>query len=169
MDEMLFGSDSPKEAPKMIEVLNGIEIVGSIEFIKATKMALTVLENSASFEEVTPYLGRIEETERGSGMRAYDDTPTYQVNKATWQNETMWYAGTIAHDAYYSFLYHKYKENNNDQEPHPRIWTGSEAEKECLEYQLRVAQELQEKTHVVDYLEKQKLNPTYQDKPNRDW
>lgn len=160
--------NQPEDQPQLMDVLYGIEIQGSAEFIKETKLALTILDRSNSFGLVTPYLGRIKEA-KSSGMKAYDEPPTYDVGKETWQKGTMWYAGTIAHDAYHSFLYHQYKEKNDGAEPHPRVWTGAASEKKCLEYQLQVVQELGENEYVISYLEKVKENPTHQDVENRNW
>ena len=160
-------NDTPPLDEKL-SVFEGIEILGSDSFIKHTKVALAVLGNSYSFDEVRPYLARIKQSTR-SGMRAYDDPPTFDVGEATWTESSIWYAGTIAHDAYHSLLFHKYKEENKGEEPHPDVWTGSGAEKKCLEFQLQVLQELLTEDGITDYLEIVKTNPTYQDIEERDW
>ena len=117
-------------------------------------------EQSVLFPTVRSYLGRIKQSEK-SGMKAYAKPPTYEVGEITWSASTIWYAGTISHDAYHSFLYHQSKEENDGIEPNPELWTGTEAERKCLEFQLQVLQELLADEHITKYIERLKSDPNY--------
>ena len=153
-----------QEMKEYTESYRNIEIQGSKAFIAETKKALDLLINNKSFREVHSFIGKIKEA-RSSGMRAYDEIPTYEAGKATWTHSTIWYAGTIAHDGYHSLLYHKEKKRSKGIEPNPDSWTGTSAEKRCIEFQLKVLMELSAEDYLIRYLQQQLKNPTYQDIP----
>ncbi len=50
-----------------------------------------------------------------SGMLAWETPPRYQMSDKTAYYSLTWCAGTIAHDAYHSFLYKKYLPNNGNE------------------------------------------------------
>jgi hypothetical protein len=68
-------------------------------------------------------------------MYAYENPPRYVVGDATRNAGTVWFAGTIAHDAGHSKLYHDYLTANPGQPVPNDVWTGEKAEKTCLEAQ----------------------------------
>jgi hypothetical protein len=150
-------------------VIDGIQVQGSEEFIKSTHQAMALLSKRPSFEEVRPYIARIDEAD-SSGMEADADIPTFHVGKATWQSEPIWYASTIVHDGYHSKLYHLHRSHflwfDNTR---PEAWIGKEAEKKCLNLQLQALQELNADAETKQYVETLMANPTYQDEAKRDW
>ena len=132
-----------------------IEVEGSDPFVAKTTEAIHLLNKTSAFWDVRRYLGKILEADR-SGMRAYDTPPTYQVGQQTWVSHVIWYASTIAHDTYHSYLYHMagYKSANVPDD----AWTGAGAEKQCNEFQLRVLGELKkfndsEASRFITYLQ----------------
>ena len=145
------------------ESVQRIEVQGSPEFVKRTKEALALLQNARELGFVQRYIKIIKEGER-SGMRAFDEKPTYEVGAATWQHSALWYAGTIAHDSYHSKLYFDAKKG--DKTPARSDWTGAEAERNCLEYQLKVLKALKADKQTLDYVAAMQKNPTYQGDPN---
>ena len=94
-------------------------------------------------------------------MRADAKRPTFVVGRATWKHSALWYAGTIAHDSYHSKLYHDAKASTGENPP-ADCWTGSEAEKKCLAFQLQVLQELKADENMIAYVCGCAWNPTYQ-------
>ena len=60
-----------------------------------------------AFKLTQRYAPRIEQSSR-SGMRAYDDPPTFDLSPKTANYSDTWCAGSIAHDTYHSKLYHEY-------------------------------------------------------------
>ena len=102
---------------------------------------------------VTNYVGKIVQGSH-SGMWAYKDPPTYEMNDRTTFYSVTWCAGSIAHDAYHSKLYHDYKRNHSGPVP-DKIWTGVDAEKKCLKHQLKVLKRIGAPKHEIDHCKKQ--------------
>lgn len=145
------------------------EIQGAPVFNTRTREALALLEGSASFTRVAPYIEIIKEADH-SGMRAYDERPMYEVGFRTWNYSAPWYAGTIAHDGYHSLLYHTAK-GADTAEPPETSWTGADAERKCLRFQAQVLREIKADAALIKYVQDQTLNPTYQniEYSKRDW
>ena len=100
-------------------------------------------------------------------MRADAKRPTFVVGKPTWSHSALWYAGAIAHDSYHSKLYHDARQNTGKR-PSADSWTGKEAEKKCLAFQIEVLESLNADDETVAYLRELEKNPTYQGH-NRGW
>ena len=145
----------------MEDMIHGIKIQGSSDFVLRTREAFEKLTGTTSFEEIRPYIAVIKEAQR-SGMRAYGEQPTYEVGQPTWRHSPVWYAGTIVHDGYHSKLYLEAKATNQGHEPDAETWTGTEAEKRCLESQLQALGEMGADEHVVGYVNSLMENPTYE-------
>lgn len=128
-----------------------IEIVGSSEFKQQVENALTLLRQNApeEYEIVQRYVGKIEENER-SGMFVDKDPPVYQMSLKTALHSITWCAGTIAHDAYHSKLYHDYKEKHGNPVPYDE-WAGFDAEKKCIEFQLTTLRKIKAPQNEIDY------------------
>ena len=113
-----------------VEVDN-IEIQGDKNFINKTKSALKLLSRSKTFQEIKKYLGKIKQTEKPTTvMVPWEKPPTCEVGQ-TYKSDIKWYASTIAHEAYHSYLYH------NNQE-----YAGKNAEQNCVNIQIKVLEEL---------------------------
>ncbi|MET0502867.1 MAG: hypothetical protein ABW172_15210 [Candidatus Binatia bacterium] len=149
------------------ETCAGIRIHGGDEFLRETQKALTLLKPTARFPEIQRHIYLIAQGRR-SGMKAWAKEPTFVVGAATWRHSTLWYAGAIAHDAYHAKLYAAAKQTSRGNEPNPDSWTGAEAEKQCLAFQLQVLQELNADVQTMGYLEGCLDHPTYQGR-NRGW
>jgi hypothetical protein len=153
----------------------GFEIVGCCAFLEKTRMALELLANSRHFDEIRTHVSVIRQSRR-SGMRPSWYRPTFHVGMRTWEAETVWYAGAIAHDAYHSILYRKARRRNRFGLVWERDYGGVEAERKCLGFQLQVLTELGAPGYLLENVKKHMHNPTYQGKPYslrdylaRDW
>ena len=146
--------------------MDGIQIKGGAEFLSRTKAALELLKPTPYFTDIQRHIAVIKEGKR-SGMRADAKRPTFVVGKPTWSHSALWYAGAIAHDSYHSKLYHEAKVGTG-KHPSVDFWAGSEAEKQCLAFQLRVLQELEADETMTAYVCGCARNPTYQGRP-RGW
>ena len=146
------------------EQIEGIEVQGSREFVLRTQQSLQLLQSTPQFAVVRPYFGAIRQGKR-SGMDVYADPPTYEVGFPTWSHSALWYASTIAHDAYHSKLYHDYKKGHPSGEPPGEVWTGKEAERVCMNFQREVLVELKAGNELILYLDQLIKNPTYQGDP----
>jgi hypothetical protein len=145
-------------------VLYGIQIKGQAIFVQKTKAALNLLNSRNGLSVIKQYVGVIQEA-KSSGMKAWLEPPVYEVGAPTWNNTDIWYAGTIAHDAYHSKLYHEAKAKNFGKEPDESAWTGKEAEKICLDYQLAILQKIGADKKILDYVAGLAKDPQYQNIP----
>jgi hypothetical protein len=155
------------QAQNALETVEGLEVTGSPEFIVKTKEALDSLKHAKCFKVVKQYIAVIKESET-SGMEAWLVKPSYGVGKRTWQAGAVWYASTIAHDAFHSKLYHDAKDKLKGKEPSDTAWTGKEAEKKCLRFQADALRQMRAEKRQIDYVIELQKNPTYQD-GKRDW
>lgn len=142
-------------------MVDGVEIKGRKEFLLHTREALDLLRTTPHFSAIQRYVPVIQEGKR-SGMKADAERPTYVVGKSTWRHSALWYAGTIAHDAYHSKLYHEAKATTDGKKPDRDTWTGAAAEKKCLAFQIQVLKELKADDSMIAYVEGWQNNPTYQ-------
>ena len=99
-------------------------------------------------------------------MHANARRPTFVVGKRTWSHSALWFAGAIAHDAYHSKLYHDAKAATG--RPPADSWTGTEAERKCLAFQIEVLKALGAEDKTIAYLEELEKNPAYQGH-NKGW
>jgi hypothetical protein len=148
------------------ETVDGIEIIGSPAFIVCTKEALALLGRTPFFNVIPRYIAVIQQGRR-SGMRADAERPTFVVGKRTWNHSALWYAGAIAHDGYHSKLYQEARAATGAK-PAADSWTGTDAEKKCLAFQIEVLQSLHADEETVAYLKQVEKNPTYQGR-NHGW
>lgn len=162
--------ESEESEPTTTVPAGTIQVQGTTAFTQETEKALKLLEGTSEYSTITQNVGRIKEHDR-SGMNVYSDVPTFEVGENTWKGGTIWYAGTIAHDSYHSKLYNDAKAANGGNEPDASTWTGAAAEQKCLQYQIKVLQELGADPDTIDYLKQQAANPQYQNIPyqNRSW
>jgi hypothetical protein len=142
------------------EIVDGIEIKGSPAFVVCTKEALALLGRTPFFNVIPRYIAVIQEGKR-SGMRADAERPTFVVGKPTWKHSALWYAGAIAHDCYHSKLYQEARAAAGVKPP-ADSWTGADAEKKCLKFQIEVMETLGAEEETVQYLKQVEKNPTYQ-------
>lgn len=155
--------------------IRGMEVRGTQEFIERTREALDLLARSRSFWIARPYLKAIHMHER-SGMNVFAEKPTFEVGERTWRHSAIWLAGAIAHDAYHSRLYHQAKRRGGGAEPPADVWTGTQAERQCLRFQVRVLREVGAPQNIIEYVQSLIAHPTYQGDPGsledylrRDW
>ena len=136
---------------KAIGYWTEIKIIGDESFTQNTKNALDVIKSSnSSHKLVMRYICIIQQNSY-SGMRAYDNPPSFQVGNATYTASTTWYASAIVHDAYHSKLYHDYLETH-DKVPDD-VWTGYNAEMQCLSVQISFLKEIGAPQNEIDYAE----------------
>ncbi len=142
------------------ENIEGIEVRGDANFRARTREALELLGQTQALSLVRSHVKVIRQGKR-SGMRAWENQPTFTVGRATWQHSALWYAGAIAHDAYHARLYDTARRGDGAQ-PAPHTWTGSDAEKQCLAFQYWVLQCLNGDAATLDYVARYAENPSYQ-------
>jgi hypothetical protein len=154
---------------------SGPEIVGAPQFSNQVRQALLVLQtrDAEAYDIVTKYVGRIKQGER-SGMWAYKNPPTYEMATNTALYSVTWCAATIAHDSFHSMLYHECQRTNHGSVP-DAVWTGKEAEKQCMKHQLAVMERIGAPAAELEHARKEadgnyvKDKETWQDYRERKW
>ncbi len=131
-----------------------IEIIGNSDFIEKTNEALDLLGIHAPghYARVIKYIGIIEWVDEGSGMFAWEDPPLFKVGEATVGAGTVWYAGTIVHDSIHSKQYHDYLAENPSGPVPDEVWTGENAEAQCLDFQYDALEEIGADQETLEYI-----------------
>jgi hypothetical protein len=131
----------------------GIQVWGSKAFIEQVDDSLNLLRTKSpeAFALIQRYMKRIEQSSR-SGMRAYDEPPTFDLSPKTAFYSATWCAGSIAHDMYHSRLYHEYIDAHGEPVPED-AWAGQAKELECIKYQARVMRDIGAPEFEVTYVD----------------
>ncbi len=152
-----------------------ILLQGSPGFITRTQAALGCLRTAYCCAEVWGLLVLLREAKR-SGVHAHKDLPVIDVGQRVSNSPTIWYASGIAHEGFHIKLYREAKTRNGGHEPDINAWAGAEAETKCLEFQLRVLDELKAEDRYLEYVRELMKSPDYQGDPfstkdymRRDW
>lgn len=153
----------------------GIEIRGSDAFLAATERALGQLRRTSHFETVRRHVRIIREGRR-SGIAVHRWWPTFTVGRRTWASHPGWYASGIAHEAHHQKLFLEARARSCLWRFREWTWSGAEAEKRCLAFQLEVLEELGAPEPVLSYVRELMKDPRYQGNPRsyrdywrRDW
>jgi hypothetical protein len=131
----------------------GVAVYGSTSFIERVERSLNLLREKSSdaFKLTQRYAPRIEQNSR-SGMRAYDDPPTFDLSQKTASYSDSWCAGSIAHDTYHSKLYHEFLDAHGGPVP-DEAWSGKAKELECIHYQARVLRNIGAPESEITYVD----------------
>lgn len=128
-----------------------IEIEGEARYKKQVRACLGLISKKAQEDYVLikNSIGIITQSNR-SGMRAWENPPRYEMSDKTAFHSLTWCAGTIAHDAYHSFLYQKHAKPNSKL-PYDK-WAGFEAEKKAIAFQIEVMKKIGASDLEINYL-----------------
>ena len=131
-----------------------IEIIGDDGCISKTNQALDLLRNKARihYDTIVKYVGIIECTEFQSGMHVWENPPRFQVGKATVDAGIIWYTGAIAHDACHFAQYHDYLLENPLIDVPLEVYTGRNAEAQCLAVQYDALNKIGATQETLDYI-----------------
>ena len=124
--------------------IEGILLIGSANFVTKTEKTLNFIKvvsnNWILF--IKENIGIIKEGEQ-SGITVYATPPTFTVAGPTWSSSVTWYASAIVHDANHSALYRK-----------GSTYYGKDAERNCMELQLKFLKECNAPISEVNHLTK---------------
>lgn len=153
---------APTESIPSFPQTSTITVKGDNACVLETEQALGLLREKAPvhYDIITKYIGVIECSDRGSGMYAWEEPPRYQVGKPTRDAGVIWYAGTIAHDSCHSKQYHDYLSNNPSGSVPDDVWTGREAERQCLDVQYDALTKIDADQAFLDYV-RNSINSEY--------
>jgi hypothetical protein len=148
-----------------------LEINGTATFKEQVTNSLALLRSRSpeSYGVVTTYIGRISQAKH-SGMAAYENPPTMELNERTAFYSVTWCASSIAHDSIHSKLYNDYRKLHPEGAYAPdAVWTGEEAERQCREQQMRVLQQLRAPLNEIKWLSQTNNRYWEIDYSKRDW
>lgn len=140
---------------------HGITVTGNNKYqIQVNKcLRLLSLKAKSEYKIIKTHIGIIAQSDK-SGMWAWENPPRYSMSDKTAFYSITWCAGTIAHDAYHSFLYHKYVSPSGEKPPYDK-WGGVNAEKLAIDFQVKVMKKIGASKHEINYL--QTLDGTHGD------
>lgn len=142
-----------------VGMVERIEITGSESFVKRVKGALRLIEEKSpgAWLVVSLHVKKIEEGDK-TGMFPYLPSSSAVIGTRTALCSVAWCAGAIVHDAYHAKLYEDYKEGHGASVP-DAVWTGPDAEKKCLDFQIRAMREMGAPVYEREYLRSLKAVP----------
>lgn len=134
--------------------------------------ALDLLEEKdpEHYQLVFKYIGTIKCVSQGSAMMAYEKSPTFLLGDKTREQGVIWLAGVFAHEATHSKLYLDYLAQHSDRKVPDDIWTGQNAEIQCLNIQYNTLQKIGADQKTLDWV-KNSVSTNYWDTPysQRSW
>jgi hypothetical protein len=130
-------------------VFEHVQLQGSAAFIALTRAALELLRLAECSAEVWDLLAVVRKGKR-SGVAASDEVPVIDVGKKVWNSPKIWYASGIGHEGFHIRLYRDALTRSGGCEPALDTWAGVEAERKCLDFQLRVLEQLSAERHYLE-------------------
>lgn len=145
----------PQQTTSTAPIKRELQIIGDTNCREKTKSAIERLRTGSPkhFTLIQNYIGVIECVDAGSGMYAWEDPPRYQVGKLTWDADTLWYAGTIAHDMCHSQEYHEYLDAHPSSTVPQDAFSGRAAEQRCLNVQVDALRNMGARRETIEYVQ----------------
>ena len=126
----------PAEAPPALPE-HRVAVWGDESCLLETVEALDLLREKAPehYAVVDQYVGVIHCSDEGDGMFVGDSPPRYRVGSATRETGTIWYASTIAHDAFHSKQFNDHRAAAPFSRVPDAVYLGRNAEAEAIAFQ----------------------------------
>jgi hypothetical protein len=133
-----------------------IKIVGGPDCVKNTNHALSILQQKSSgdLEKVLENIGIVECVADGSGVFVWENPVRFKVGLATYQADELWYASALIHESCHAERYKKYSFSHPGEPVPPEIFSGAEAESQCLFEQYNCLSRLDAEQPFLDYTKK---------------
>jgi hypothetical protein len=132
------------------------KIVGDSQCVEKTDKALGVLleKSKSDFEKVAASIGTIECAEKNSGVFVFENPVRFRVGWATSQSDKFWYASVLVHESCHVEQYRNYISLHPDKSVPSEIFSGADAESECLLVQYNCLSRLDAGQSLLDYTKK---------------
>jgi hypothetical protein len=129
-----------------------LQIIGNADCQRDTTAAIDLLKQKDPlvYQSVSHYIAKIVCQKDQSGVRPYEQPPTYYVGDATRTAGTIWYASTIAHDTEHAKLYEDYMAKYPGVLVPNNIWSGQDAEAICLAAQADTLSDVGAPQYMID-------------------
>jgi hypothetical protein len=149
-----------------------LQIKGDSANTVLTNQAIDLLKSKAPewLDFVYKYIAIIEIADQGSGMYVWEVPPRCKIGLKTIEAGTIWYSSVLVHEANHSKQYTEYKSKYPSKKVPEEIYSGHDAESECLDVQYKVLEKLGASKETLDYV-KNAINTDYWkvDYKNRWW
>ena len=134
---------------------NALTVQGNARYQKQVQQCLDLLKTKApsDYNFISQHIGIIKQNSR-SGMRDWLSPPQVDMSDVTAFYSVTWCAGSIAHDAYHSYLYQKYQPATGGHPAYDK-WAGFEAERQAIAYQIKVMEKIGAAQHEMTHLKSQ--------------
>jgi hypothetical protein len=145
-----------KSIEKKSSVVFPVKISGDADCVQKTNQALSLLQKKSSgdFGKVIKNLGVVECGAEGSGAFVWENPARFKVGLATYQAGEMWYASTLVHESCHVEQYRNYSSSHPGGWVPSEIFSGSEAESQCLLEQYNELASLGAGQSLLDYTKK---------------
>ena len=144
-----------------------VKIIGDADCVRKTNQALDILQKKSSgdFEKVVSSLGVVECATDGSGTFVWESPARFRIGFATYQADTLWYASALVHESCHVAQYRNYLFSHKNGQVPSEIFSGAEAENQCLLEQYNDLASLGAGQSLLDYTKKI-AETNYWDIPN---
>jgi hypothetical protein len=149
-----------KSKKKIVEknstIVFPVKIVGEAGCLQSTNLALSILQKKSlgDFEKTAQNIGVVECTKAGSGVFVQENPARFKVGLATYQADSFWYASVLLHESCHIEEYRNYLSSHPGERVPPEIFSGAEAESECLLAQYNCLDRLGAGESLLDYTKK---------------
>jgi hypothetical protein len=131
-----------------------LQIKGDSVNTALTNQAIDLLKTKApeSLDFVYKYIGIVEIADQGSGMYVWEVPPRCKIGLKTIEAGTIWYASVLVHEANHSKQYSEYKKKYPSKKVPEAVYSGRDAEAECLDLQYKVLEKIGASKETLDYV-----------------
>lgn len=136
--------------------ISPVYIVGDADCVRKTNQALSILQEKSpgDFDKVAANLGIVECSQDGSGTFVWESPARFKAGFSTYQADASWYASALVHESCHISQYRSYLSSHIGQQVPAEIFSGAEAESECLLVQYNALERLGASQTLLDYTKK---------------
>jgi len=145
-----------KKTKKDLPIVFSMKIIGDAECVRQTNSALAILQKKSpgDYEKTVKNIGVVECAEKGSGVSILENPPRFKVGRATYQADPFWFASALIHESCHTEEYRNYLSSRPGERVPPEIFSGADAENECLLAQYNCLARLGASQSLLDYTKK---------------
>lgn len=133
-----------------------VKIIGNADCVGQTNSALTILQKKSSedYEKTAKNIGVVECAGNGSGVFIFENPARFKVGRATYQADPFWYASVLLHESCHVDQYRNYFFSRPGERVPSDIFSGADAENECLLAQYDCLVRLEAGQSLLEYVKK---------------
>jgi hypothetical protein len=145
-----------KKIEKNLNFVFPVKIIGEEDCVLKTNLALDVLQKKSpeDFQKVAENIGVVECAADGSGTFVWENPARFKVGLATYRSDVLWYASTLVHESCHAKQYQNYLSSHPGGRVPPEMFSGADAENQCLLEQYNALTGLGAGQSFLDYTKK---------------